>query len=123
MSIHKLTAGSGYDYLTRQVAAQHRFLGFFRLKEQRVLVVSPEHQQNPGACADAADPDHPSGHVDIAEVLHQVPPVGLQSAPVGPDDAANLPFDLQRAFGTSFLRDGRHARPSGVRRCGRSVEA
>ena len=27
MSIHKLTAGSGYDYLTRQVAAQDRTEG------------------------------------------------------------------------------------------------
>jgi len=99
MSIHKLTAGSGYDYLTRQVAAQHRFLGFFRLQEQRVLVVSPEHQQNPGPRANTADPDHLSGHVDIVE------------------------GDLQRACGTSFLRDSRHARPSGIRRCGRSVEA
>jgi DNA-binding Lrp family transcriptional regulator len=44
---------------------QHRFLGFFRLQEQRVLVVSPEHQQNPGPRANTADPDHLPGHVDL----------------------------------------------------------
>jgi hypothetical protein len=77
---------------------QHRFLGFFRLQEQRVLVVSPEHQQNPGPRANTADPDHLPGHVDIVEVLHQVPPVGLQGAPVGPDDAPNLPCDLLKGL-------------------------
>ena len=75
-------------------AFQHRFLGFLRLQEQRVLVVSSEHQQNPGAGADTADSDDLAGHVGVVEVLKQVPPVGLQGAPVAPDDAADLSFDL-----------------------------
>ena len=75
-------------------AFQHRLLGFLGLQEQRVLAVPPEQQQDPGAGADAADADDLPGHVDELELLQQMPPVGLQGPPVGPDQAAQLRLDL-----------------------------
>ena len=48
------------------------------------------HQHDPGAGADAADPDDLAGHLDHRELLEQVPPVRLQGAPVLAQDAAQL---------------------------------
>jgi hypothetical protein len=94
---------------------QHRFLSFFRLQEQRVLVVPPEHEQNPGARANAADADDLPGHVGVVEVLQQVPPVGLKGAPVAPDDAPDLPLDLV-AFSPPGATSPRSGRSVGSRR-------
>ena len=58
------------------------WLGLFGLQEQRLGPVAGVHQQDPGAGADAADPDDLAGHLDQRELLQQVPPVGLQGASV-----------------------------------------
>jgi hypothetical protein len=74
-------------------ALQDRLLGFLGLQEQRILVVPAQHEQDPGTCADTADTDDLTGGMNIVEVLQQVTPVGLQRAPIGPDQAAQFPFD------------------------------
>ena len=70
-------------WLRPQKAAQHRRLGLLGLQEQRfVLAFAALHQSDPGAGADAADPDHLAGQLDQGEVLEQVLSIGLQGAPV-----------------------------------------
>src|SRR3954462_14417266 len=41
-----------------EVRLEHRTLGLLALQEQWVAVIVAEHQQDPGARADAADADH-----------------------------------------------------------------
>ena len=48
------------------------------------MVVSAEHQHDPGAGADAADADDLAGHVDQPELLQQHAPIGLQRLSVAP---------------------------------------
>ena len=55
-------------------------LGLLGLQEQRVGVVTTEHQHDPRPSADAADTDDLAGHVGQAEVLEQVAAVALQRA-------------------------------------------
>ncbi|MFD1891304.1 relaxase domain-containing protein, partial [Luteococcus peritonei] len=45
MSLHKLSAGSGYDYLTRQVAVQDST----EKGHQGLTTYYSEHGENPGA--------------------------------------------------------------------------
>ena len=75
------------------VVRQDRDLGFLGLQEQRFDPVAGVHQQDPGAGADAADPDDLAGHLDQGELLEQVPPVGLQGAPVLAQHGADLLVD------------------------------
>ena len=75
------------------VVRQDRGLGLLGLQEQRFGPVAGVHQQDPGAGADAADPDDLAGHLDQRELLEQVPPVGLQGAPVLAQHAAQLLVD------------------------------
>ena len=54
------------------------------------LLVSAEHQHDPRAGADAADPDDLAGHVDQSVLLQQDSPVGLQRLPVPPQKLVQL---------------------------------
>ena len=81
---------------------QHRRLRLLDLQEQRVLLVDAEEEHDPGAGADAADPDHLTGEVDEPELLEQVAAVGLERPAVGADQVADLVLDgvlLDRARG------------------------
>ena len=68
---------------------EHRCLRLLELQEQRIALVTAEHQHDPGARPDAADADDLPRRVDVAEALEQLPAVGRQGAPVGPDGALN----------------------------------
>jgi hypothetical protein len=52
------------------------------LQEQWFDPVAGLQKDDPGAGADAADPDDLAGHLDHREPFQQVPPVRLQAAPV-----------------------------------------
>ena len=78
---------------TPGIVRQDRDLGFLGLQEQRLVAVPGVHQHDPGAGADAADPDDLAGHLDQGELLEQVPPVGLQAAPVLAQHGADLLVD------------------------------
>ena len=52
---------------------QHRGAGFLDLQEERVALVAAEQQRDPGPGADAADPDHLVGGVDVVVALGQDP--------------------------------------------------
>ena len=75
-------------------ARQDRCLGLFGLQEQRLDVVAGVHQQDPGAGPDAADAHDLAGDVDEAELLEQVPAVGLQGPPVLAEQRLQLGIDL-----------------------------
>ena len=90
---------------------QHRRLRLLDLQEQRVFVVDAEEERDPGAGADAADPDDLAGQVDEPELLQQVATVGLERAPVGADQVADLALD----------RVALHLRRERARRSGRSA--
>ena len=51
---------------------EHRRLGLLELQEQRIAVVAPEQEHDPGARSDAADTDHLARGVHVAEALEQV---------------------------------------------------
>ena len=87
MGLHQVLPGDDPLALVGVLAApavlgQDRRLGLLGLQEQRFDPVGGVHQQDPGAGADAADPDDLAGHLHQGELLEQVPPVGLQGAPV-----------------------------------------
>ena len=48
---------------------QHRGAGFLHLQEERIALVTAEQQPDPGAGADAADPDDLVGGVDVVVAL------------------------------------------------------
>jgi hypothetical protein len=56
MSIHKLSAGSGYDYLTRQVAA----LDATEIGQVRLASYYTERGENPEPGSDLAWPASPA---------------------------------------------------------------
>jgi hypothetical protein len=72
------------------VVRQDRRLRLLRLQEQRLDSVSAVHQQDPGAGADTAHPDNLAGRLDQRELFQQVPPIGLQAAPVLAQHRADL---------------------------------
>ena len=87
MGLHQVLPGDDALALVGVLAApavlrQNRRLGLLGLQEQRLHPVQGVHQQDPGAGADAADPDDLAGHLDQRELLEQAPPVGLPGAPV-----------------------------------------
>ena len=90
---------------------QHRRLRLLDLQEQRVSVVDAEEERDPGAGADAADPDDLAGEVDEAELLEQVAAVGLERPPVGADQLVDLVLE----------RVSLVARRGSARRSGRSA--
>ena len=75
------------------VVGEHRGLGLFGLEEQWFLAVVGLQQQDPGAGADAADPDDLAGDLDQLELLHEVPAVGLQGARVLVEEVGELDVD------------------------------
>ena len=54
-------------------------LGLLDLEEERIAVVAAEQQHDPGAGADAADPDDLEGGVDEAVAVEQRAAVARQS--------------------------------------------
>ena len=87
LGLHQVLPGDDALTLVVVLAApgilrQDRRLGLLGLQEQRLDAVAGVHQHDPGAGADAADPDDLAGHLHHGELLEQVPPVGLQGAPV-----------------------------------------
>jgi hypothetical protein len=55
-----------------QEGLKHRGLGLLELQEQWIVVVAADHQHDPRAGADAADPDDLAGRVHVAEALQQL---------------------------------------------------
>ena len=51
---------------------EHRGLRLLELEEQRIVVVTAEHQHDPRARADAAHTDDLAGRVHVAEALQEV---------------------------------------------------
>ena len=112
-------ARRGHDVLTvddalavRDVSArsdevlEHRGLGLFGLKEQRIGVVAAEHQQDPCSGTDAAHPDHLASGVDQLEVLEQVATVRLEGAAVAAQDSPEPVHDLVSSPSARELFDG-----------------
>jgi hypothetical protein len=73
--------------------AEHRRLCLLDLQEQRISFVPAEHQDDPAAGADAADPDDLAGYVAQLELLEQVPAVGRQRALILAEQALQLRFE------------------------------
>ena len=93
------------------ILRQNGDLGFLGLQEQRLVSVSAVHQQDPGAGADAADPDDLAGRLDQRELLQQVPPVRLQRAPVLAQHRADLVIDRAGPhIGEELLQGDDHRR-------------
>jgi hypothetical protein len=61
---------------------QYRSLGLFRLEEEWIVVVAAEEEDDPGAGADAPDPDNLPSRIDVAVSLDQPAPVGWKRPPV-----------------------------------------
>src|SRR5262245_36625359 len=78
--------------------AQHglkdRWPGFLALEKKRVGVVPTEHQDDPTARADAADPDDLPGQVNEAVALEQLSPVARKCPPITPDQVVDFIGDL-----------------------------
>ena len=64
--------------LASEELLQHRCLCLLELQEEGVVVVTPHHQQHPGAGSDAADPDDFARQVDVAVLVEQSLSVGAQ---------------------------------------------
>ncbi len=77
-----------------QKRLEHRRLGLLELQKQRILVVAAEHQDDPGAGADAADTDDLARRVHVAKALEQMFAIALQRAPVATDHASRERFDI-----------------------------
>src|ERR1700733_1788815 len=75
--------------------AEHRLLGLLDLEEQRIRLITSEHQHDPAPRPDTANADDLPGHVNELILLDQVPPVGRQRPPVFAHDAVYL--RLERA--------------------------
>jgi hypothetical protein len=67
------------------------------------LLSFSEHQQDPGARADAADPDHLARCVHVAEALEQAPPIVLKCASVAASRAARELLERLRLLGAREL--------------------
>ena len=76
------------------------------LEEQRVSIVSPEHQHDPAAGADTPDTDDLSGQVDVTEALQQLAPVPLQRPSVGANELADRVLELGHVELVGQLGDG-----------------
>ena len=116
MGLHQVLPGDHPLALVGVLAApavlrENRRLGLLGLQEQRLDPVQGVHQQDPGAGADAADPDHLAGHLDQRELSEQVPPVGLQGAPVLAQHGAELLVDrIGRHIGEDVFDGHDHRR-------------
>ena len=75
---------------------EHRFLGLLDLEEQRVGLVTAQHQDDPAAGAHAAHADHLAGHVGELVLLEQHPAVRLQRPPVLAEDVLQFLLDVDR---------------------------
>ena len=84
---------------------EHRGLRLLRLQEQRVVAVAAEHQDDPGAGADAADADDLAGGVDEAEPLEQATAVAGEGAPVLADQVPEPILDVRGLLGADKLGD------------------
>jgi hypothetical protein len=79
-------------------------LGLLDLQEQRILPVASEQQRDPGARANAADPDHLAGEVDQAVALEQEAPVTLEARAVGAQELVQPVEELvARAAGEKIV--------------------
>ena len=66
---------------------EHRGLRFLELKEQRVVLVAAQQQQDPGAGAHAADTDDLPGGMHVSVAVEQVPTVAGERARICADHA------------------------------------
>ena len=66
----------------------HRWLGFLDLQEERIAVVSPEQERDPGLRAHAADADDLAREVGQLVAVEKDAPVVLQRAAVFPHHAS-----------------------------------
>ena len=85
---------------------EHRRLGLFGLKEQRIVLVPAEHQQDPCPGTDAPHPDDLESGVDQVEVLEKVAAVGLEGAAVAADQGSKPAHDLLPVDPAEELIDG-----------------
>ena len=83
---------------------QHGRLRFLELEEQRIGVVDPEEERDPGARADAPDSDDLAGEIDEPELLQQMAAIRLEGAAIRPDDAVDLLLDRVRIVGRGRAR-------------------
>ena len=70
--------------------AEHRRLSLLHLQEERVGIIAAEHQDDPAAGADTANPDNLAGYVYDLVLLEQVAAVGFHCPPVLGDQAGQL---------------------------------
>ena len=96
----------------RRVGLEHRALRLLDLEEQRVAVVAPQHQRDPGARADAADADHFEGDVDQAVAVEHNLVLDVERVAVVGEDAEDDALDVHAG---RFLL-GQVSRPHDQRR-------
>ena len=77
-----------------EVRLEHRRLRLLDLEEERVVAVASEQQEDPAAGSDAADADHLPREIDPAELLEQMPAIGLQRLPVLAEEMVYRRLDL-----------------------------
>ncbi len=80
------------------VRLQDRGLGLLRLQDERVAVIAPGEQEDPGASTDAADADDLAGQIMEPVGVKQVPTVAGQTGAVGVEDAADRRLEVTAFF-------------------------